>query len=72
MKEPFKVNFINIGYSNQSFIRLCKSELTYEWLYKQVKPYIMSRNVSFSYDEETNKGYIFGGFHTIGEFEVEK
>ena len=72
MKEPFTVNFINVGHSNQSFCRLCKGELTYEWLYKQIKPYVMSRNIEFSYNEETNKGYIFGGFQTIGEFEVER
>ena len=72
MKNHFIVNFINVGHSNRSFSRLCENELSFEWLYKQVKPYIMSRNVSFSYNEETKHGNIFGGFQTIGEFEVER
>ena len=67
-----KVHFKKVGYSNVSFTRERKGELTYEWLCKQIKPYVMSRNIDFSYDDQTKSGVIFGGFQTIGEFEVEK
>ena len=65
------VYFENVGHSNANFTRECKKELTYEWLYRQVKPYCMSRNLDFSYDEETGEGLIFGGFQTIGRFRIE-
>ena len=67
-----KVYFERVGHSNANFSRECNGELTYEWLYKQVKPYCMSRNLAFSYNEETNKGLIFGGYQTIGWFKIEK
>lgn len=67
-----KVYFERVGHSNANFSRECNGELTYEWLYEQVKPYCMSRNVEFNYSELTNEGLIFGGFHTIGGFKIEK
>lgn len=67
-----KVYFERVGHSNANFVRECKGDLTYEWLYRQIKPYCMSRNIDFSYDEETNEGIIFGGLQTIGEFRIEK
>lgn len=67
-----KVYFERVGYSNANFSRERKGELTYEWLYKQVKPYCMSRNIDFNYNEETNEGTIFGGLRTIGGFRIEK
>lgn len=67
-----KVYFERVGHSNANFSRECNGELTYEWLYKQVKPYCMSRNISFHYNEETNEGLIFGGYQTIGGFKIEK
>ena len=67
-----KVYFERVGHSNANFARECKGDLTYEWLYKQIKPYCMSRHIALSYDEETNEGIIFGGFRTIGGFRVEK
>lgn len=67
-----KVHFKEVGYSNMCFTRESKKELTYNWLLKQIKPYVMSRNIDFSYNEETKQGLIFGGFQTIGEFEVEE
>ena len=67
-----KVYFERVGHSNANFSRECGGELTYEWLYEQVKPYCMSRNIEFNYDEETGLGLIFGGFYTIGGFKIEK
>lgn len=63
-----KVFFEGVGYSNASFSRECGGELTYNWLYKQIKPYCMSCCIEFSYDEETGEGLIFGGLRTIGTF----
>lgn len=67
-----KVYFEGVGYSNANFVRECKGKLTYEWLYRQIKPYCMSRNITLSYDEETKVGIIFGGLQPIGGFRVEK
>lgn len=67
-----KVLFRNVGYLAANFERECNGELTYKWLYKQVKSYCMSRNLDFSYDEDTRQGIIFGGMRVIGKFEVEK
>lgn len=39
--------------------------------FKQVKPYCMSRNLIFTYNNDTNEGFIFGGFRVIGEFCLE-
>lgn len=66
-----KIYFERVGYSNVNFVKECKGELTYEWLYRQIKPYCMSRDIEFSYDEETNEGLIFGSFQTIGGFKIE-
>ena len=67
-----KIYFENVGHSNQYFRAECKGELTYEWLYRQVKPYCKSRNLNFRYDEETGLGIIIGGLRIIGGFRIEK
>lgn len=67
-----RVYFENVGYLNANFSRECKGALTYEWLYKQIKPYCKSRDINFRYDEETNLGLIFGGLRTIGGFKILK
>lgn len=67
-----KVYFKRVGYSNACFSAECKGELNYDWLYKQVKPYCKSRNIEFNYDDKTGLGLIFGGFHTIGSFRIQK
>lgn len=67
-----KVHFSNVGYGNRSWTAECKSGLSYEWLYNQIKPYVMSHDIEFRYDEQTGLGLIFGGFRTIGGFEVKK
>lgn len=66
-----KVYFERLGHLNVSFVKECKGDLTYEWLYKQVKPYCMSRDMEFRYNEETGEGIIIGGFQTIGGFKIE-
>ncbi len=66
-----KVHFEKVGYANKNFSRECRGELTYDWLYEQVKPHCMSRNISFSYNKETGVGHIFGGYQTIGGFRTE-
>ena len=67
-----KVYFEKIGYSNAKFESECNGELTYGWLYKQIKPYCMSHNLVFSYNEDTKRGTIFGGLRPIGKFEVKE
>ena len=66
-----KVKFINIGRENISFTRQHKGELSYKWLLKQVRPYLLSRNIDF---EENTKGTItvFAGMRTVGEIKVEE
>lgn len=64
-----KVKFINIGARSINFEKECNKELTYEWLLKQVRPYLLSPNIDF---EENQKGTItvFAGMQTVGEIEV--
>lgn len=66
------VSFKCVGHSNINFEAECEGELTYDWLYKHVKPYCMSRNINFLYHKETNQGTILGGMHVIGGFEVKE
>lgn len=65
-----KVKFKNVGHINACWEAECK-ELEEYWLLKQVKPYCMSRNLIFTYNNDTNEGFIFGGFRVIGEFCLE-
>lgn len=67
-----KVYFSNVGYGNRAWAAECKGELTYEWLYEQIKPFVKSRDIEFCYDEHTGLGLIFGGLHTIGGFRIER
>lgn len=62
------VKFKNIGRNNISFVRKTE-EITYEWLLEQVKPYLLSHNIDFDYNQ---KGTItvFAGMQTVGEIEV--
>ena len=69
VKNKMKLKFINIGNKNANFIKECKHELTYEWLLKQVRPYLLSPNIDFG---ENKKGNItvFAGMQTVGEIEI--
>ena len=42
-----KVKFINIGNRKANFEKECKGELNYEWLLKQVRPYLLSPLIDF-------------------------
>lgn len=64
-----KVKFINIGSRNANFTKECKNELTYEWLLKQVRPYLYSRNIDFEEGIDV-KIYVFAGMQTVGEIEI--
>lgn len=63
-----KVKFKDVGYGNFCWEAECTGEVTREWLFKQVKPHCMSRNLDFDYNEETGHGTIYAGFRAIGDF----
>lgn len=42
-----KVKFVNIGRNNVNFMKERNKELSYDWLLKQVKPYLLSHNIDF-------------------------
>ncbi len=65
-----KVKFINIGRNNANFERNT-NELTYDWILKQVRPYLLSHNIDI---EENRSGTltVFSGMQTVGEIEVLK
>lgn len=67
-----KVIFENVGFGNASWQAELNGELTYEWLYKQVREKCMSRDIEFMLEKEDNKkGIIVAGFRTIGTFRIE-
>lgn len=53
-----KVKFINIGNRNVNFEKECKGELNYEWLLKQVRPYLLSPSIDFDYNKKRNNNCI--------------
>ena len=53
-----KVKFINIGNRNANFEKECKGELNYEWLLKQVRPYLLSPSIDFDYNRKRNNNCI--------------
>ena len=57
--------FINVGRSKAFFVSHLDGE---DSLFKAVKPYLMSNDLSYSYDPETKTGEVFAGFHTVGNF----
>lgn len=65
-----KVKFINIGKDQKCFEDECKVKLTEEWLYKKVKPYILSSVIEFYNLENGNVGVFVGGVRQVGEIEV--
>ena len=67
------VAFESVGAGKVSWKATAK-ELTYKWLYKEVKSIgmVMSRDLDFPYDEETNTGAVVAGFRIIGKFHVVK
>jgi hypothetical protein len=65
-----KVKFINIGKSEECFEDECKVKLTKEWLYKKVKPYILSSVIEFYNLQNGNVGVFVGGVRQVGEIEI--
>lgn len=65
-----KVKFINIGARKANFITEYDGELNYEWLLKQVRPYLLSQNIDFEYNR-SGTITVFAGIQTVGEIEVE-
>jgi hypothetical protein len=67
-----KVTFENLGGSFNKTVTAKIKEVSYDELYRVVKPYLMSKWIDFAYDAETKTGSVFvGGFRWIGDFKVE-
>lgn len=62
-----KVRFINVGKDKKSWEAETDGELSYNWLYGQVKKHsaLFSSGIDFYED-----GSITAGFRTVGRFEV--
>lgn len=67
-----KVYFENVGHSNASWQAEVKGELTYDWLYKQVKPHLLSRGIDFYLDGEGKGKIVVGYVRTVGTFRIEE
>lgn len=67
-----KVEFHDVGRSKSNWSAECK-EITYNWLYNQVKAHgvLSSSSLDFEYDEENDVGKIYAGFYVIGTFRCE-
>ena len=63
--------FKDIGRNKVCFKKQAPTEITYDWLYEQVKPYLLSNNLDFL---ENNKGTVtvFAGMQTVGEIIIEE
>lgn len=63
--------FKDIGHSKACFKKQAPAEITYDWLYNQVKPYLFSNNLDFL---ENSKGTVtvFAGMQTVGEIIIEE
>ena len=61
-----KIKFINVGRNNANWEAECSDEdLTYDFLLSQVRPHLVSSNISF-----LENGSILAGIYTVGKFEV--
>lgn len=68
-----KIRFFDVGRNKASWTSECPIEISeaYDWLYRQVKPHLMSRNLEFMLDASADgNGIILAGFHTVGRFEL--
>jgi len=64
--KPGKYEFVNIGRNKSNFEAFIKDE---EDFYRHLSGHLMSQDISFSYDEDTNDGDIFvGAFRLVGKF----
>jgi len=75
MATKLKIKFIDVGRGKANWTAECPNAFVdaYEWLYKQVKPHLLSDNLEF-YLEENGKngksGVIYAGFRCVGHFEL--
>lgn len=70
-----KVYFENVGRDNSCWVAECKEEdFGYDWLYRQVKGKLLSREIDFYLSkEDMNKGTIIvGDVRPVGNFRIEK
>jgi hypothetical protein len=61
-----KIKFTDVGRNKQTWEAVCKGQLTYDWMYEQVKPYILSSNIQFA----ENGAIVVGDVHTMGQFQI--
>lgn len=61
------VTFTDVGRGKASWSATCE-EVTFDWLYDQVKSKAMVLSTELNFSEE---GTIFAGFHPIGKFQVD-
>lgn len=63
--------FKDIGRNKVCFKKQAPEEITYDWLCKQVKPYLLSNNLDFL---ENSKGTVtvLAGMQTVGEIIIEE
>lgn len=64
-----RVKFINVGREKKNWEAECEGDLTYQWLFGQVKKQraLVSNDIDFYKD-----GRITAGFRTVGRFEIVK
>lgn len=63
-----KANFTKLNYTSKSDEHI---EIDYDFLYKAVKPYILSNNIDFYFDKENpNVIKVFTGFYNIGQIKT--
>jgi len=67
--EVITVKFIDVGQEKRNWTSTC-AEISFNWLYRQVKSNgaLMSGDLSFK--NEHGKGTIYEGFCAVGRFEV--
>lgn len=62
------VIFNNVGREKKTWVARCEGEVTYDWMYRQVKKHgmVMSRDIDF-----TDSGKILAGMRPIGEYNID-
>jgi len=69
IKKYIMVKFVDVGVNKLSWTATCK-EISFDWLYKQIKSKgaLMSSEISF-YNEH-GSGIIYAGLRAVGRFEI--
>lgn len=63
--------FKDIGRNNVCFRKKAPAKITYDWLYKQVKPYLYSKNLDFLNNSQGTVT-VLAGMQTVGEIIIEE